>query len=62
MKFAVFDGRDKRQVYVNPNLVTYIREVGDRSCLICFGPEHSVEVTIQAALAAEDIQRVASLK
>ena len=27
MKFAVFEGRDKRQVYVNPNLVTYIREV-----------------------------------
>ena len=60
MKFAVFEGRDKRTVYVNPSLVTYIRDVNERNCLIHFGPEHAVEISMQASLVAEDIQKAAS--
>jgi hypothetical protein len=57
MRFAVFEGRDKRTVYVNPSLVTYIRDVNERSCVIYVGPEHAVEISMQANLVAEDIQK-----
>ena len=62
MKFAAFEGRTKRPVYVNPNRVTYVKEVSERSCLVYFGNEHAVEITMQASLVIEDLQRAASGK
>jgi hypothetical protein len=60
MKFVAFEGRDKRAVYINPALVTLVREINERSSLICFGQDHSVEVTLQANVVVEDLQRAAS--
>jgi hypothetical protein len=57
MKFAPFESRDKKPVYVNPALVTCVKEVNEKACLIYFGPDHSVEIPMQASLVVEDLQR-----
>jgi competence transcription factor ComK len=62
MKFAAFEGHDKRPIYVNPNRVTYVKEVNERACLVYFGNEDAVEITMQASLVVEDLQRAASGK
>ena len=59
MKFAPFEGQDKKPVYVNPALVAYVKEINERACLICFGPDHSVEIPMQASLVIKDLQRSA---
>ena len=57
MKLVAYEGRDKRAVYVNPALVTFVREVNDRTCTIYFGAEHSVEVSLQAKLVVDDLRK-----
>ena len=59
MKFAPFESRDKKPVYVNPALVAYVREINEKACLIYFGPDHSVEIPMQASLVIKDLQRSA---
>jgi hypothetical protein len=59
MKFAPFEDRDKKAVYVNPALVTCVKEINESACLIYFGPGHSVEIPMQVSLVVKDLQRSA---
>jgi hypothetical protein len=56
MKFAVFAGEDGKPVYINPMLVSAIRELNDRLCLVQVG-ESSVNIPLPVAVVVDDLEK-----
>lgn len=57
MRVATFAGEDGRAVYINPDHVRAVFDIGERLSMVQFAWDHAINIPLPAQLVVDDLKK-----